>query len=59
MNNTKLIEKAESLQNLLISRATGGEAHDIQNKTYRDELMDDQIINSSLYIYFLNCYLLS
>ncbi len=39
MNNSKLFEKVESLQNLLISRATGGEAHDVQYKTLRNELI--------------------
>jgi len=56
MNNSKLFEKVESLQNLLISRATGGEAHDVQYKTLRNELMDDPIIRDRLPRFVRTCF---
>lgn len=56
MNNSKLFEKVESFQNLLISRATGGEAYDVQYKTFRNELMDDQIIRDKLPRFVKTCF---
>jgi len=56
MNTSKLFEKVESLQNLLISRATGGEAHDAQYKTLRNELMDDPIIRDRLPRFVRTCF---
>jgi len=56
MNNSELFEKVESFQNLLISRATGGEAHDAQYKTLRNELMDDPNIRNRLPRFVRTCF---
>jgi len=56
MNNSELFEKVESLQNLLISRATGGEAHDAQYRVYRDELMNDPILRDRLPRFVRTCF---
>ncbi len=37
--DNELINKVESLKNLLVSRATGGEGHDMQYKTLRRDLL--------------------
>jgi hypothetical protein len=56
MNKSELFEKVESLQNLLISRATGGEAHDAHYKTLRSELMDDPITKNRLPRFVRTCF---
>jgi len=43
MNNSDLFERVESLQNLLISRATGGEAHEAQYKMLRSRTGDGSL----------------
>lgn len=56
MNNFELFEKVESLKNFLISRATGGEAHDAQYKILRNELMDDPILRDRLPRFVRTCF---
>lgn len=48
MNTSELFEKVESLQNLLVSRATGGEAHNAQYKSLRSDLINDPLIREKL-----------
>jgi hypothetical protein len=48
MNNSDLFEKVESLENLLISRVTGGKAHEAQYKMVRSDLMDDSLLVNKL-----------
>jgi hypothetical protein len=56
MNNSELFEKVESLQNLLISRATGGEAHEAQYKMLRSELMNDPLLMDKLPRFVRTCF---
>lgn len=56
MNNSKLFDKVESLQNLLASRATGGEACEVKYKTLRNELMDSLIIRDRLPRFVRTCF---
>ena len=56
MNNSDLFEKVESLQNLLISRATGGEAHEAQYKMLRSELINDSRLKDKLPRFIRTCF---
>ena len=56
MNNSDLFEKVESLQNLLISRATGGEAHEAQYKMLRSALMNDSLLMDKLPRFVRTCF---
>lgn len=56
MNDSSLFEKAESLQNLLISRATGGESHEAQYKLLRNELINDSILSEKLPRFVRTCF---
>jgi len=56
MKNSELFEKVESLQNLLISRATGGEAHDKIYKQLRQELLYDSYLKDKLPRFVRTCY---
>ncbi|HHT9105618.1 MAG TPA: toll/interleukin-1 receptor domain-containing protein [Candidatus Wujingus californicus] len=56
MNNSDLFEKVESLQNLLISRATGGEAHEAQYKMLRSDLMNDSLLVDKLPRFVRTCF---
>ena len=56
MNNSDLFEKVESLQNLLISRATGGEAHEAQYKMLRSALMNDSLLKDKLPRFVRTCF---
>lgn len=56
MINSTLFEKVESLQNLLISRATGGEAHEAQYKMLRSELMNDSLLVDKLPRFVRTCF---
>jgi hypothetical protein len=56
MNNSELFEKVESLQNLLMSRATGGESHGAQYKMLRIELMNDSLLRDKLPRFLKTCF---
>ncbi|MBU1421633.1 MAG: toll/interleukin-1 receptor domain-containing protein [Bacteroidetes bacterium] len=56
MNNSELFEKVESLQNLLISRATGGESHEAQYKMLRSEMMNDSLLMDKLPRFVRTCF---
>ncbi|MGA7563784.1 MAG: toll/interleukin-1 receptor domain-containing protein [Desulfobaccales bacterium] len=56
MNNTELFEKVESLQNLLISRATGGEAYDEQYKNLRNILLKNPLLGENLPRFVKTCF---
>lgn len=58
MDNSELFEKVESLQNLLISRATGGESNDAQYKykMLRSELMKDSVLRDKLPRFVRTCF---
>ena len=55
MDNNKLIEKIEILQNILISRATGGESHDGLYSELRDELINEPKIKDNLPRFIRTC----
>jgi len=56
MSNSDLFEKVESLQNLLISLATGGESHEPQYKGLRSELMNDSLLKDKLPPFVRTCF---
>jgi len=56
MRDSELFEKVETLQNLLISRATGGEAHDTVYKRLRRELIDEPLLKDKLPRFVRTCY---
>jgi len=56
MKNFDLFEKVESLQNLLISRATGGDAHEAQYKMLRSELINDSVLKDKLPRFVRTCF---
>ena len=56
MRDPELFEKVETLQNLLISRATGGEAHDTEYKRLRKELINETLIVEKLPRFVGTCY---
>ncbi len=55
MNTSELFEEIEMLQNLLVSRATGGEAHDVQYKSLRGELVNDSFVRDRLPRFVRTC----
>ena len=55
MNKSDLFEEIESLQNLLISRATGGESHEAQYKILRSELMNDSLLRDKIPRFVRTC----
>lgn len=56
MNKSDLFEEIESLQNLLISRATGGESHEAQYKILRSELMNDSLLRDKIPRFVRTCF---
>jgi hypothetical protein len=56
MDNTELFEQMESLQNLLISRATGGEAYDAQYKNLRNILINNPLLSEKLPRFIRTCF---
>ena len=56
MRYPELFEKVETLQNLLISRATGGEAHETEYKRLRKELINETFIAEKLPRFVRTCY---
>jgi hypothetical protein len=59
MDDLSSFEKVESLQNLLLSRATGGEAHEAQYKLLRSELVNDPTLNDKLSRFVRTCFYLN
>lgn len=56
MIDQELFEEVEALQNLLISRATGGEAHDADYKRIRRDLINEPIMAKKLPRFVRTCY---
>lgn len=56
MNSKELFEKVESLQNLLISRATGGEAYDAQYNNLRSVLINNPLLSDKLPRFVRTCF---
>ena len=56
MDNSDLFEKVESLQNLLVSRATGGEADETRYKKLRSELIYDSFLKDNLPRFVRTCF---
>ena len=55
MKMSELFEKVETLQNLLVSRAAGGEAHNTQYKSLRSELINDSFVSGGLPRFVRTC----
>jgi len=56
MKYPELFEEVETLQNLLISRATGGEANDIEYKRIRRERINESFVAEKLPRFVRTCY---
>jgi hypothetical protein len=56
MKNSDLFEKVETLQNLVVSRATSGEAHEEQYKELRAELINDSDLKDKLPRFVRTCF---
>lgn len=55
MTTSELLEKVEMLQNMLVSRATGGNSDDVEYTKLRRELVQDPVVRASLPRFVITC----